>query len=97
MGRFAVTHLCRSADFELLEDADRPAIAQLVEHLTVTAAAIRWSLIRFRVAGCGDNAISLSCEWGGSSTQQGSVLRQGQVCIEKAALTPLGTRPAPAG
>ena len=35
MGRFAVTHLCRSADFKLLEDADRPAIAQLVEHLTV--------------------------------------------------------------
>ena len=28
-----------------------PAIAQLVEHLTVEVAAIRWSLVRFRVAG----------------------------------------------
>ena len=28
-----------------------PAIAQLVEHLTVDPAAIRWSLVRFRVAG----------------------------------------------
>ena len=28
-----------------------PAIAQLVEHLTVDAADIRWSLVRFRVAG----------------------------------------------
>ena len=29
----------------------KPAIAQLVEHLTVEKAAIRWSLVRFRVAG----------------------------------------------
>ena len=28
-----------------------PAIAQLVEHLTVDSADIRWSLVRFRVAG----------------------------------------------
>ena len=28
-----------------------PAIAQLVEHLTVDSAEIRWSLVRFRVAG----------------------------------------------
>ena len=28
-----------------------PAIAQLAEHLTVEHAAIRWSLVRFRVAG----------------------------------------------
>ena len=28
-----------------------PAIAQLVEHLTVDCAEIRWSLARFRVAG----------------------------------------------
>ena len=28
-----------------------PAIAQLVEHLTVDPADIRWSLVRFRVAG----------------------------------------------
>ena len=28
-----------------------PAIAQLVEHLTVDSAGIRWSLVRFRVAG----------------------------------------------
>ena len=28
-----------------------PAIAQLVEHLTVDSAEIRWSLARFRVAG----------------------------------------------
>ena len=27
------------------------AIAQLVEHLTVELAEIRWSLVRFRVAG----------------------------------------------
>ena len=47
------------------------------------------------MAGFGVNAISLSCESGGSSTQQGSVLRQGQVRIEKAILTPLGTRPPP--
>ena len=30
---------------------NKPAIAQLVEHLTVELAAIRWSLVRFRVAG----------------------------------------------
>ena len=30
---------------------DKPAIAQLAEHLTVECAAIRWSLVRFRVAG----------------------------------------------
>ena len=29
----------------------RPAIAQLVEHLTLNCAAIRWSLVRFRMAG----------------------------------------------
>ena len=29
----------------------KPAIAQLVEHLTVELAEIRWSLVRFRVAG----------------------------------------------
>ena len=29
----------------------KPAIAQLVEHLTVALAEIRWSLVRFRVAG----------------------------------------------
>ena len=29
----------------------KPAIAQLVEHLTVDYADIRWSLVRFRVAG----------------------------------------------
>ena len=29
----------------------KPAIAQLVEHLTVEIAGIRWSLVRFRVAG----------------------------------------------
>ena len=29
----------------------KPAIAQLVEHLTVEIADIRWSLARFRVAG----------------------------------------------
>ena len=28
-----------------------PAIAQLAEHLTETHAVIRWSLVRFRVAG----------------------------------------------
>ena len=28
-----------------------PAVAQLVEHLTVDCAEIRWSLARFRVAG----------------------------------------------
>ena len=27
------------------------AIAQLVEHLTIELAEIRWSLVRFRVAG----------------------------------------------
>ena len=31
--------------------AFKPAIAQLVEHLTVEIADIRWSLARFRVAG----------------------------------------------
>ena len=30
---------------------NKPAIAQLVGHLTVELAAIRWSLVRFRVAG----------------------------------------------
>ena len=29
----------------------KPAIAQLVEHLTVELAEIRWSLARCRVAG----------------------------------------------
>ena len=29
----------------------KPAIAQLVEHLTVDLAEIRWFLVRFRVAG----------------------------------------------
>ena len=29
----------------------KPTIAQLVEHLTVEIAGIRWSLARFRVAG----------------------------------------------
>ena len=29
----------------------KPAIAQLVEHLTVELAESRWSLVRFRVAG----------------------------------------------
>ena len=29
----------------------KPAIAQLVEHLTVELAEIRWSLVRFWVAG----------------------------------------------
>ena len=29
----------------------KPAIAQLVEHLTVELAEIRWSLVRFQVAG----------------------------------------------
>ena len=29
----------------------KPAIAQLVEHLTVDLAEIRWSLVRFREAG----------------------------------------------
>ena len=29
----------------------KPAIAQLVEHLTVELAEIRWSLVQFRVAG----------------------------------------------
>ena len=29
----------------------KPAIAQLVEHLTVEFAEVRWSLVRFRVAG----------------------------------------------
>ena len=29
----------------------KPAIAQLVEHLTVELAEIKWSLVRFRVAG----------------------------------------------
>ena len=28
-----------------------PAIAQLAEHLTVDSAVIKWSLVRFRVAG----------------------------------------------
>ena len=32
-------------------ESTTPAIAQLVEHLTVDAADIRWSLVRFRVAG----------------------------------------------
>ena len=31
--------------------AARPSIAQLAEHLTVALAAIRWSLVRFRVDG----------------------------------------------
>ena len=30
---------------------NQPAIAQLAEHLTVAMAGIRWSLVRFRVAG----------------------------------------------
>ena len=52
-----------------------PAIAQLVEHLTVDAADIRWSLVRFRVAGfvamhlalhdyersCFDNQVHANC------------------------------------
>ena len=33
------------------KDNDKPAIAQLAEHLTVDLADIRWSLVRFRVAG----------------------------------------------
>ena len=33
------------------KDHDKPAIAQLAEHLTVDLADIRWSLVRFRVAG----------------------------------------------
>ena len=36
-----------------------PAIAQLVEHLTVDAADIRWSLVRFRVAGFGGQVFQL--------------------------------------
>ena len=32
----------------------KPAIAQSVEHLTVELAEIRWSLVRFRVAGWPD-------------------------------------------
>ena len=36
-----------------------PAIAQLVEHLTVDAADIRWSLVRFRVAGFGCQVFQL--------------------------------------
>ena len=39
-----------------------PAIAQLVEHLTVDAADIRWSLVRFRVAGFGGQVFQL---WSG--------------------------------
>eukprot|EP00973_Karenia_brevis_P077154 10714688-Karenia_brevis.AAC.1 len=34
-----------------LSSSITPAIAQLVEHLTEIAAAIGWSLVRFRVAG----------------------------------------------
>ena len=37
-----------------------PAIAQLVEHLTVDAADIRWSLVRFRVAGFGCQVFQLT-------------------------------------
>ena len=35
-----------------------PAIAQLVEHLTVDPADIRWSLVRFRVAGFMEPSLS---------------------------------------
>ena len=48
--------LCKGGEVTLPQNSQaaldtKPAIAQLVEHLTVDYADIRWSLVRFRVAG----------------------------------------------
>ena len=69
---------------------NKPAIAQLVEHLTVGCAAIRWSLVRFRVAGFFTR--TNDCK-GSANHQHAPKARHNQLSEKKIKTTPVGFEP----